>query len=164
MLSAWHTVAIMNVMSQLRWYKNTIRRNEVKILLQGRSLPPPTVISPVPLQPAQTRPTEPPTPAEPLTFPEAEDTVGVARVRAWGIHQAPVIIPASTSTTTHTLGPSTPTTLPAAVSPPVYQLSTCILLHFYFTGACERWCICVSHDHISNHNLAAQESTGGLEG
>lgn len=96
-------------MSQVRWCKDTTRRNEVRTLLQGRSLPPPSVVSAVPLPPPQTRPTEPPLPPQnPLIFSEPEDTVGMARVRG-----APSI---SLATTVSPLLPVTSTYVPASTS------------------------------------------------
>ena len=102
----------------------------MQILLQGHSLPPPTVISAVPLLPSQTRPTEPPPPPEdPLTFPDAEDTTGLARVRMWGVrHDAtpastpapntffPADAPTSTSTPTAVIPATTISTPPAVVN------------------------------------------------
>ena len=66
----------------MRWYKNTIRRDEVTLLLQGLSLPSPSVCSLTPLPPLQERPVSPPPPLEqPHTFDEPEDTLGQAQVR-----------------------------------------------------------------------------------
>ncbi len=96
----------------MRWCKDTTRRNEVLTLLQGRSLPPLSVVAVVPLLPPQTRPTEPPLPPEnPLVFSEPEDTVGMARVRG-----APSISLAVLHTTVPPLLHITSTSPPASTS------------------------------------------------
>ena len=65
----------------MRWYKNTTRTNEVRTLMQGLSLPSPSMVSASPLSPVQSRPTElPPPPQQPLTFEDLPDTVGQAWV------------------------------------------------------------------------------------
>ncbi len=113
----------------MRWYKDTTRRNEVRILLQGQSLPPPIVVSAVPLPSLQTRPTEPPPPPEdPLTFPEADDTVGVARVRVRR-GPLPIATPSSsptfhTTTATSTSASTATTTTLTHTSAPVSAVAT----------------------------------------
>ena len=64
----------INETALVRWYKNTTRTDEVKLLLQGHSLPGSQLFCASDCSP-------PPSPDNPLTFPEPEDTAGQARVR-----------------------------------------------------------------------------------
>jgi hypothetical protein len=65
--------------AQLRWFKNTTRRDEVKMLMQGLSIPDPTTCASSPLPPH--RDTQPPPPSiDPF---ELDDTTGKAVVRVF---------------------------------------------------------------------------------
>lgn len=68
----------INETTLLHWYKNTTRRNEVKMLLQGLPGIPSQSTSSEPLQPALQRPGSPPPPPDnPHVFPEVQDTTGL---------------------------------------------------------------------------------------
>ena len=75
----------------MHWFKNTTRRDEVKMLMKGLTLPTPTHCTSTPL-PAYREAEAPPPPASPLKMKEVEDTVGKACVR--GVQQPPVLKPA----------------------------------------------------------------------
>ena len=67
----------------VRWYKNTVRCNEFKMLMQGLSLPSVKSCSSATLPPAQDRPSAPlPAPSDPHIFLEPKDTSGQAQVKA----------------------------------------------------------------------------------
>ena len=74
----------INETTLIRWYKNVTRRDEIKMLLQGRTPPPPpshfTSQQPLPL-PQELPPGLPLAPSECHVFNEPEDTTGQARVR-----------------------------------------------------------------------------------
>ena len=73
----------INQTTLVRWYKDITRRNEIKFLMQGLSLPRPSLTTDSDsLPPAKVLPTRPHlSPINPHSFPEAEDTTGQARVR-----------------------------------------------------------------------------------
>ena len=65
---------------QTRWYKNTVRRDEIAMLLQGLTLPTPNTCAAANLPPALEQPSSPPSsPVEPFQFIEPEDTYGQVR-------------------------------------------------------------------------------------
>ena len=72
----------INEATLVRWYKNTTRREEITTLMQGLRLPAPDPCSTVSLPPPRQQPSSPgPSPIDPLTFEEPEDTTGRASVR-----------------------------------------------------------------------------------
>ena len=76
------TLYHINESTLIRWYKNTSRVQEVRMLLQGLNLPsiPPAATDSLPTP--HTRPTEPPLPPQdPHIFEDIPDTSGQARVR-----------------------------------------------------------------------------------
>lgn len=82
----------MGINMQARWYKCATRRDEVKLLMQGLSLPARNLCSASPLPAAQHRPTSPqPPPEQPHVFEEAVDMVGRARVR--GMPPPTLVVP-----------------------------------------------------------------------
>ena len=67
---------------QARWYKNTMRREEIAMLMQGLTLPNPRPCTTPSLPPAMEWPfSPPPSPVEPFKFFEPLDTCGQAHVR-----------------------------------------------------------------------------------
>ena len=111
----------INQTTLVRWYKDITRRNEIKFLMQGLSLPRPSLTTDSDsLPPAKVLPTRPHlSPINPHSFPEAEDTTGQARVRGststpslLGPSDEPIAIPLSTT------GPSTSTSTSPCVSGP----------------------------------------------
>ena len=72
----------INKSTLTRWYKNTIRRNEIEQQLQGISLPGNEVFgASETLPPPQKRPHSPgPPPDDPHEFPEPKDTTGQAQL------------------------------------------------------------------------------------
>jgi hypothetical protein len=83
------TLYHINETTLIRWYKDTSRVSEVRILLQGLNLPTvqPYTAEKLPEVNTQSKePLEPP--PHPRVFPEVEDTSGEARVR--GTTSAPV--------------------------------------------------------------------------
>ena len=80
------------------WYKNITRRDEIKLLMHGLSIPSHRVCSATPLPTAQLRPTSPPPlPVQPLLYLEVEDTVGEANVRG---KPPPILVPPALPITT----------------------------------------------------------------
>ena len=73
----------INQTTLVRWYKNNVRRDEIRLLMQGLSPPQPQFTTdPNSLPPAKGLLSGPgPSPLNPHIFPEAEDTTGQARVR-----------------------------------------------------------------------------------
>ena len=72
----------INETTLVKWYKNDVRRDEIRMLMQG--LPPsqPQLCADDDLPPAKQLPSSPaPPPVKPHSFPEAEDTSGQAEVR-----------------------------------------------------------------------------------
>ena len=99
---------------QARWYKCAIRRDEVKLLMQGLSLPARNLCSASTLPAAQHRPTSPqPPPKQPHVFEEAVDTVGRARVRG----MPPPTLMVSPAKPTYSSNDTT--TLPGVIIPTV---------------------------------------------
>ena len=86
----------------MRWYKNTVRRQEITMLMQGLVLPNPRPCAASPLPSVMERPTSPPPlPVEPFEFHEPVDTYGQARVRRRGnilVSSIPPPPPGSTAT------------------------------------------------------------------
>ena len=120
----------LNEFTLLRWYKNSIRRDEIKLLMQGFTLPQPQPCTNDPLLPAKILPTSPPAPPEDChIFHEVDDQTGLARLRDKSSTQViiapttPVTIPATSGTTSATLID------PAAIPLP------CLL---YTSDACRR--------------------------
>ena len=71
----------INQATLTRWYKNSTRRDEIKMLMQGRT-PPPNIISQCPLPPPRELPLGPlPAPLQCHIFNKPEDTTGPAKVR-----------------------------------------------------------------------------------
>ena len=84
----------------MRWYKNTVRREEITMLMQGLVLPNPRPCAASPLPSVMERPTSPPPlPVEPFEFHEPVDTYGQARVRRRGNILASSIPPPSPGST-----------------------------------------------------------------
>lgn len=106
----------INETTLVRWYKNTTRTNEVKLLLQGRSLPGSQLsCASDSLPPAQSRPCSlPPPPDDQLTFPEPEDTTGQAHVRQ--SRPAPSTAQDTSSTSTGTSSAQDPSSEPSSSS------------------------------------------------
>lgn len=78
----------------IRWCKDSIRRNEIKLLMQGPPLPRVESCTTDELPPAQQCPSSPPPPPVQLhVFPEPEDTVGQAQVRHSTIAAALAVVP-----------------------------------------------------------------------
>ena len=72
----------INETTRVKWYKNDVRRDEIRMLMQG--LPPsqPQLCADDDLLPAKELPSSPaPPPVKLHSFPEAEDTSGQATVR-----------------------------------------------------------------------------------
>ena len=86
----------INQATLTRWYKNSTRRDEIKMLMQGCT-PPPNIISQCPLPPPRELPLGPlPAPLQCHIFDEPEDTTGQAKVR--GITPPAIVSTPSTST------------------------------------------------------------------
>ena len=84
--------AVVSLLGLVKWYKNTTRRDEVKMLMQGILPPSADLTSQQPLLPARTLPPGPlPAPMESHEFEEPEDTTGQARVR--GTQSNPPLLP-----------------------------------------------------------------------
>ena len=73
----------INETTLIRWHKNSVRRDEIRLLMQGLSPPQPQFTTDTnSLPPAKSLLSGPgPSPLNPHSFPEAEDTTGQARVR-----------------------------------------------------------------------------------
>lgn len=80
-------------LTQVTWYKNTTRTNEIKMLMQGLSVPQPTICASSGLPNPKARPTAPP-----HDFDESDDTRGQAKVR-----RDPSVSCTNTTCTTPTL-------------------------------------------------------------
>lgn len=106
----------INEATLTRWYKDTMRRDEIKILLQGLSLrqEPPCTSDSLP-PPAELPSTPSPPPSQPFIFAEPEDTVGQARLGRKSI--------TPTLTTLASLA-STSASPPSLTTPPVPTVST----------------------------------------
>ena len=97
------TLFNINETTLVGWYKNAMRRDEIKMLMQGISSPSATHTSDHPLPPPTFLPPgPPPAPLETHHFEEPEDTTGQARVRGQqrppSAPPAPQIQPASRTT------------------------------------------------------------------
>ena len=69
----------INKANLLRWYKNTSRREEVMMLLQGVGIPRPDLCVTSPLPSVKIQPSFPPPHThDPHPFPEPQDMVGQA--------------------------------------------------------------------------------------
>ena len=66
----------INETTLVKWFTDSVRRNEIKLLMQGLSPPqPPLTTASVSLPQAKVRPSSPgPAPLEPHKFPDIEDT------------------------------------------------------------------------------------------
>ena len=100
----------INETTLTRWYKDTVRMEEIRTLLQGFQIPaqPPAKAN-EPLPAARVRPSSPPNLViEPFSFPDPVDTTGQARVRnrTSPLTSAPVL-PSSTSSSLPTAVPET---------------------------------------------------------
>ena len=73
----------INQTTLVRWHKNSSRRDEIRLLMQGLSPPQPQFTTdPNSLPPAKSLQSGPgPCPLNPHSFPEAEDTTGQARIQ-----------------------------------------------------------------------------------
>uniref|UniRef100_A0A8C4R2N2 Uncharacterized protein n=1 Tax=Eptatretus burgeri TaxID=7764 RepID=A0A8C4R2N2_EPTBU len=71
---------VINEATLTKWYKDHTRRGEIKMLMQGLSLPGRRTAK-EPLPPAKELPSDPSQPAVPLTFEEPTDTTGQAARR-----------------------------------------------------------------------------------
>ena len=77
------TLFTINERTLVSWYKDTVRRDEIKILMQGLSLPAPPFCSSILLPPAQQCPSAPPDPPpQEHQFVEPQDRTGLANVRS----------------------------------------------------------------------------------
>ena len=98
-------LALFNIETTLiRWYKDSVRRDEIKLLMQGLSPPQPELCATDRLSPAQSLPSssgQPP--STPHTFPESEDTTGQAKVR--GVGSTSVLDSCTTATDPTPTGP-----------------------------------------------------------
>ena len=95
------------------------------MLMQGLSLPSPSVCAPQPLPSARQHPSSPPpTPTHPHSFHEPEDTTGRASVRGSSRRSTPVPLPVQS--TSHSIVPmtiqDTPVLEPASLPTEVVQL------------------------------------------
>ena len=102
---------------QARWYKNTMRREEIAMLMQGLTLPNPRPCT-TSLPPAMERHfSPPPSPVEPFEFFEPVDTCGQAHVRrrASG-NMSSTPLPLSTSLSPTTNMSSTPPPVSTIIS------------------------------------------------
>lgn len=96
----------INETTLTRWYKDSVRRDEVKTLIQGLQLPKEVFGTAEELPPVRVRPTSPgPPPDCPLVIQEPVDTTGQAKVRNSVASQS-----APPSTSLVMLDSSTPTT------------------------------------------------------
>ncbi|KAK3720983.1 hypothetical protein QZH41_018540, partial [Actinostola sp. cb2023] len=72
----------INESTLMNWYKDRVRRDEVKVLMQGLQSPETSLLSREKLPPALRRPSSPPASlADPHVFAEVEDTTGQAQIR-----------------------------------------------------------------------------------
>ena len=71
----------VNETTLLHWYKNSVRRDEIKLLMQGLSLPQHQLCAGHNLPPPQQLPSSLPPPVNPHISAEPEDTTGQAKVR-----------------------------------------------------------------------------------
>lgn len=72
----------INETTLMTWYKDNVRRDEVKLLMKGLDVPTTSLISKEKLPPAMTKPSSPPqSMAESHEFPEVHDTTGQAKLR-----------------------------------------------------------------------------------
>ena len=72
----------INETTLMKWYKQAMRRGEVRLLMQGMPRKDPLPVATTPLPPAQARPSSPPPPPpDHIVFEEPEDTTGLARIR-----------------------------------------------------------------------------------
>ena len=72
----------INESTLTKWYKNSSRHSEVKMLLQGLTVLPSSSTAAEPLLPACEHSSSlPPPPENPHTFPDVEDRRGLAQVR-----------------------------------------------------------------------------------
>ena len=84
----------INEATLIRWYKDSIRRNEIKLLMQGLPLPHMESCTTDELPPAQQHPSSPPPPpVQPHVFREPEDAVGQAQVRHGTITAPLAVVP-----------------------------------------------------------------------
>ena len=91
------TLFTINERTLVSWFKDTVRRDEIKVLMQGISLPAPRLCASVALPPAQQQPSTPPDPPpQQHQQEEPEDRTGLAQVR----YKAPAVNVASLSRTT----------------------------------------------------------------
>ena len=93
------TLFTINERTLVSWFKDTARRDEIKVLMQGLSLPAPRLCASESLPPAQQQPSTPPDPPPPPQqhqHEEPEDKIGLAQVR----YKAPAVNVASLSRTT----------------------------------------------------------------
>ena len=121
----------INEQTLRRWHSKKTRREEVAVLLQGRTLPRPNICAATPLPLAHTQPPTPPQTPNARSFPEPPDTVGQARLRS----QPYVLAPPGTShhpptpstplaTSPHiTTAPGMPTTTTTIPIPPINPLN-----------------------------------------
>ena len=65
-----------------KWFKNTTRRDEIKLLMQGLTLQTQPSVASDPLPPPQSQPKSSQPPLQPHIFVEPQDTTGQAKVRA----------------------------------------------------------------------------------
>ena len=107
----------LNEYTLLRWYKNSSRRDESRLLMQGLTLPQPEPCATDTLPPPQVLPASPPAPPEDShMFEEAPDQTGKARVRDTSSVVIPVAPLPHTTDTTPIVQTSTSTTLVATTS------------------------------------------------
>ena len=91
------TLFTINKRTLVSWFKDTARRDEIKVLMQGLSLPAPRLCASESLPPAQQQPSTPPDPPpQQHQHEEPEDKIGLAQVR----YKAPAVNVASLSRTT----------------------------------------------------------------
>ena len=104
-----------------------VRRDEVKLFMQGLSLPSRKVCSVSPLPEAQLQPTSPqPPPEQPHVFEETVDTVGQARVRGMPpltLMVSPAVL-SNTSNDTTTSPVTITATMPTELVVPTISAST----------------------------------------
>ena len=70
------TLFTINEKTLVSWFKVTVRRDEIKVLMQGLSLPAPHLCSSVSLPPAQQHPLAPPDPPPQHQYEKPEDRTG----------------------------------------------------------------------------------------
>ena len=84
----------INEATLIRWYKDSIRRNEIKLLMQGLPLPHMESCTTDELPPTQQHPSSPPPPpVQPHVFREPKDVVGQAQVRHGTITAPLAVVP-----------------------------------------------------------------------